>query len=817
MVLEPWRDDVRLAARGLLRARGFAATAVLTLALGISGATVMFALIEGVLLRPLPVLEQERLVVAWKELRSTGFARYPFRAREIEVLEDASRVLESVAGLSYYDDPSPKAAVEDGFASPIEVAAVTGGFFRVVGTPPALGRGLNDADDVSGAANVLVITHGLWQRRYAGSSDVIGRRLVVGERPFTIVGVMPAEVECPHGVEAWMTLAASASQVENPAFREGVLRDVALVARLRPGATLAQARSELLALAWRLEADAPRDAPRGLTPVVHSYEHVVVGDARPALLVLFAAVGLVLLIASANVANLLLLRGEARRPELALRAALGAGPGRLARLLFAESLLLALAAGAVGLAVTSATLRVLPALVPGGLPRVDAVRIDAGVLLFTVAVALVSAALAGLVPALSLARPELAAYLQVSGRGSARSGAGRGRRPLVVTQVALAVGVTAAAGLLTRSLLRLQAAEMGLAADRLVFVDLALPDAKYEDRGRHLRVLEELVARLEAAPGIEGATPVNSPPYAGTHGWDAPEFTAFGQDPERAAANPSLNLEAVHPNYFATLQVALVRGRGFTAADGRGAPAVAVVSDDVAARTWPGQDPIGRRLKLGGFASTDPWRTVVGVVRPTRYRELAEPRATLYLPAEQFMVTAKTLILRTSSPLDVVARLARERVSAVDPELRVTRIARFTELLQAPLARPRFNASLIAVFGLVALVLTAIGLYAVMGAWVRQRHPEIGVRVALGASPSDVRRVVLGEALRLVGAGVAIGLVGALAAFRALRGLLFEVHHRDPLTLLGAALLLVATALLAAYLPARAAARLDPLAVLRSP
>ena len=815
MAFEEWRDDFRLAARGLVRARGFTGSAVLTLALGISGASVMFALIEGVLLRPLPVREQDRLVLAWKELRATGFARYPFRAREIEVLEDASQVLESVAGVSYYD-PSPFVAVENGVANEVNGAAVTGDFFRVMGVEPILGRALNRSDDSSGATNVLVISHRLWQGRYGGALDVIGRRLVVSEQPFTIVGVMPPDVECPNGTLAWMTLHASASTITNQAFREGVLRDVALFARLRQGATLEQARRELLALTPRLEADAPKDAPRGSTPVVRSYKDVVVGDVRPALLVLFGAVGLVLLIASANVANLVLLRGEARRPELALRAVLGAGPGRLTRQLLAESLLLAAAAGAIGLAVTSWALRALLALVPGGLPRVDAVRVDAGVLLFTASVALVSAALAGLAPALLLARSDLIDHLHSGGRGATGSTMRGGRRPLVVAQIALAVTLVAAAGLLTRSLLRLQAVDMGLAADRLVLLKLELPDAKYADATRHFQLLEELVARLEAAPGVAGATPVNSPPFAGTGGWDAPEFTAEGQDPQRAQVNPSLNLESIHANYFATFQIRLVGGRGFTSGDGPGAPGVAVVSEDVAARTWPGENPIGKRLKLGSFGSSDPWRTVVGVARPTRYRELLAPRPTIYLPAEQFVVGAKMLVLRTSAPLDAVARLAKERVAAVDPELRVTRLAPFAELISGPLARPRFNAFLIGVFGVVALFLTAIGVYAVMGASVRQRYPEIGVRVVLGALPSDVRLIVLGEGLRLTAAGVSIGLAGALGVGRVLRGLLFEVAPLDPVSLLGAPLLLIVASALALYLPARAAARLDPLLVLRS-
>ncbi len=815
MFLEPWREDLRLAGLGLLRARAFTAAAVLTLAIGMAASTTVFALIEGVLLRPLPVPEQERLLVAWKALPTTGAPHWPFRAPEVAVLRDESRVLETVAGVSYYD-PSPFAVVENGVASSITGAAVTGGFFRVLGAAPLLGRALRDADDAAGAENVLVITHALWQRRYGGSPDVLGRRLLVSERPFVIVGVMPPYVECPHGIEAWMTLAASASTVANPAFREGVLRDVDIMARLRPGATLAQAREELLRILSRLETDTPQDAVRDWTPVVRSYEDLVVGDTRPALLVLFGAVGLVLLIACANVASLLLVRGEARRPELAVRAVLGAGPGRLARQLIVESLLLALAAGVVGLTVARWSLRALLALVPEGLPRVDSVRIDAGVVLFTVAVAFLTAALAGLAPALSVARADLVAHLRGGGRGAAGGVSRPGRRALVVAQVALAVTVVAAAGLLTRSLIALQSAEMGLAADQLAFVRLAVPQAKYADAARHQQLMEEVVARLQATAGIAKVTPVHTPPFAGTGGWDAPHFTAEGQSADRAASNPSLNLESIHRGYFEALGVTLVRGRGFAETDRQGAPEVAVVSEDLAAYTWPGQDPIGKRIKLGRLDSAEAWRTVVGVAGPTRYRDLATPRATVYLPAAQFIDTAEMLILRTTSPLSLVARLTRERVSAIDPDVQVTSVAPFQDLLQGPLARPRFNTFLIGIFGVAAFLLAAVGLYAVMAASVRQRSPEMGVRIALGATASDVRVLVLGEGLRLAGLGAALGLTGALALTRLLRGLLYGVHPLDPLSMLAAALLLVGVSALASSLPARRATRVDPISLLRA-
>jgi len=629
MLLAQWSHDLRLAVRGLLRARGFTGTAVLTLALGIAGTTVMFALVEGVLLRPLPVWDPDRLVVAWKELRSEGFSHWPISRADIEAIGDGSRLLERVAGVDY-NGAGPAVAVEDGSASHVRTANVTGAFFGVLGVEPVLGRALDPADDTAGAENVLVITHDLWQRRYGGSPDVIGRRLILGEHAFRIVGVMLKDVAYPRGVEAWNTVAASASTID-PIFREAVERELDLVARLRPGVTLEQARGELQGLIASLEADAPPGGPRGSRAVVRSYTDAVVGDTGKAIVVLFAAVGLVLLIGCANVANLLLLRGEARRAELAVRAALGAGPGRLARQMLAESLVLALAAGVVGLAVAWWALQALVALVPDGLPRVESVRIDAAVVLFTLVAAFVAAALAAVAPAVRSARVDLVSSLRGGRQVGYASGVQRGRRALVVGQVALAVTVVAAAGLLARSLLALQTVEMGLAAERLVFVPLALPQAKYADRARHLQFLDEVVARLESAPGIDGATPVNTPPYSGTGGWDTGVYTMEGQTREQAQANPQLSFEAVHPGYFATLEVPLVRGRAFTEKDRAGAPEVAIVSEDVAARAWPGLDPIGRRLKLGDADLEEPCRTVVGVVKTTRYRELVEPRPTLYL------------------------------------------------------------------------------------------------------------------------------------------------------------------------------------------
>ncbi len=527
MTFEQWRQDLQLAWRGLRRAKGFTATAVLTLAMGIAGASVMFALIQGVLLRPLPVHEQDRLIVAWKELRSAGFAHYPFRMAEIDTLSRESRLFERTAGVDY-NGAQPWVVVEKGVGTFVQSAAITGDFFGVLGVEPLLGRALNRADDVFGAENVIVISHGLWQRRYGATRDVIGRALTLRERRFTIVGVMPAGFEYPRGSEAWVSMTALTSTIIDPNYTPLV----DLIARLHRKATIEQAASELGGLTARLESEAPPDATRGLTPVVRSYEEVVVGDVRLTLFVLFAAVGLVLLIASANVANLLLMRGEGRRAEMAIRTTLGASRSRLARQMLAESLVLALASGAAGLAVTWWSLSALIALVPDGLPRVDSIRLDAGVLGFAMAIAFTTSALAGMVTRL-VGQSHRSCLAVTQRRRDAGIRRQHGRRTLVVVQVALAITVVAAAGLLTRSVLQLEAADMGLTAEELVLVQLALPQAKYVERDRRLQFLDDVVKELEATPGIAGATPVNTPPFAGTGGWDASTFTVEGQSADR--------------------------------------------------------------------------------------------------------------------------------------------------------------------------------------------------------------------------------------------------------------------------------------------
>jgi predicted permease len=590
-------------------------------------------------------------------------------------------------------------------------------------------------------------------------------------------------------------------------------QELLLLGRLREGVTLDQAAAELQALALKLAVDRPLGDRRDFVPVIEPYHEFLVRDVRQPLYLLLAAVGFVLLVACANVANLLLMRGEDRRPEFAMRAALGAGRGRLMRQVLAESWVLAATAGVVALIATTWMLPILMRWIPDGLPRMELVRVDPVVAAFGFVLSLCVVSLAGLVPALTVIEVDLNAGLRhMSRRTTARR---RGRGALVVSQVALAIAVVDAAGLLTRSLYRLRAVGIQLASDRLVYVPLQLPRTRYADRGPRERFMTELTARLDATPTIGAATPINLVPFSGL-GWDAPTFTAEGQSIDRAITNPTLNLEEIHPNYFKVFAVPLLRGRAFTADDRRDTAPVAIISSDIAERTWPGENPIGKRVKMGSPDSPEIWRTVVGVAAPTRYREIREPRATLYLPASQFLGAAHDLVVRTSAQPSVVTDLVRRQVKALDADVELLPLRPFSALLDVPFARPMFLTLMLTLFSGTALTLAAIGLYAAMAASVRQRRHEIGVRIALGATSQDVRRLVLSEAFGLVGLGVALGLALGSMATRLLRDVLFDVQPLDPISMTGTIVLLLAFAGMALYLPVRHAVRLEPTEMLRS-
>jgi len=803
-------QDLRYALRTLRKSPGFSAVAVLTLSLAIGANTAMFSVTNGVLLEPLPIHRQERVVFIYKEAPRDNSLR-PFAVADLAALRERGGIFESVAGVQY-DGAFPHPMRDGDRALSVMTSLVSGEFFGVLGVRPAAGRLLEPGDAVAGAEPVAVISYGLWQREFGGDPRVIGR-IIRLPGPRTVVGVAPRGFDYPRGVELWVPLLLT------PDVGAGALGwPWSIIGRLKAGATFEQARSEATAFVRAREDVYPAGIARGQRAVVVPFRDAVIGNLRQSVLILEAAVALVLLVAALNVANLLLVRGVRRERELAVRTALGAGSGRIARQLLVESAVLALAGGVVGAVLAYWAVHGLVAAAPPELPRIGEVRVNGAVLAFTLVTSLCSTLLFGLAPALTAARADLNPALH----GGARAGGERQRtrqfkHVLVVLQVSLALIVVTGAALLAKSLVRLQRVPMGFDAPHVTLVNVAVPRDKYADAERQLGFFDQLVGRLETMPGVT-ATPVVLAPFSGAGGWDA-TFTAEGQGRAEARDNSTLNLEAVAPNYFGTLGIPLLRGRAFSDQDRAGSPRVAIVSEVMARRTWPGQNPVGKRLKFGTPDSPEAWLTVVGVAGETRYRELAAAPPSVYIPFRQAHdadgLLPRYVAIRSAVPAGVMIQAVRSAARQVDPAVLVLDAEPVGRLLAAPLARPRFDTLLLSGFAVIALVLAAIGLYGVMAAFVGQRTHEIGVRVALGAETGDVHRLVLGRGMLLALVGAGIGVLGALGAARALVSLLYDVSPADPATLIGGTSVLLVVAALACVIPARRATRVDPIVALR--
>jgi len=692
-------------------------------------------------------------------------------------------------------------------ATTLRGGIVAGDFFGVLGVKPLLGRVLSAEDDVVGGPHVLVISHGLWRRAFAGDPHVLGKTLLVRGVGYSIVGVLPQGFEYPKGADFWTTLALVVPEWE----RNPTQPTLDLVGRLRPGAAPADALAEVNSALQRLVP-----AGRDWRAVLHSFSDVIVGDVRRDILVLFAAALLVLILASVNVGSLLLVRGGARMREFAIRSALGAGQARVIRQLLTESLILAVIGGLAGALVAAWAVRVVPTIAPPELPRVDDLRIDASVLAFTFTASIVAALLCGLAPARGVSR---ANFGQVLRAGTQPIAASTWRRLAVVGQIGLAMLVVAGAGLLTRSLLLLARVDMGFATDGLLFVRPMIPPAKEADAQQVRVLIDRLVLRVRALPGVLAVSPVSHLPFSQTGGIDMP-YSAEGQDRRAADANPFLSYVPAQAEYFSTMALPIRRGRGFSAQDRAGSPLVVVVSEAVARHTWPGQDPIGKRIKWGPPDSPEPWRTVVGVAADTRYSGLLNIRASVYVPDRQppspdGVWIPTILVIRAQSAAGDLLTSVRGAIKEIDPDVKVMSAESMSEMLGRELARPRFNTALLDALAILALVLAVTGLYGVMGTHVSQRTREMGIRMALGADSGAVSRQVVWQGMQLAFAGVAAGLVAALVGTRWLRSLLFGVSPADPLTLISATLLLLLAALVASYIPARRATRVDPMVALR--
>jgi predicted permease len=798
-------QNILLGVRSLLRTPGFVLTACLTLAVGIGLSTAVFTVADALLLRRLPVLDQDRIVMLSGHTRDRQIENWPLGFENARQFADRSGAMSRLAYFGY-EGASAQTLRDGDQTTSLQRALVSGAYFDVLGAEPLLGRPLTDGDDARGADPVAVLSHRAWQEQFGGTMDVLGRRITLHEAgvTYTVVGVMPRGLDYPRGVDFWATIVPSTTE-----------EDLALLAyypigRLAPGTTPADAGNELTAFFHR--DDAPAGQP-DLEGTARTLPELVIGETRPAILAFSAASALLLLITCINVANLLLVRGLARMREIAVRSALGASRGRVVGQLLAENAILAVAGGALGLLLAAGAVRGFVAFAPPELPRVDEIQLSTPAMAAAIGITAFAMLLFGLAPAILTSRVELQHVL----RSGARQSAGRRSRlaseGLVAVQVALAVLVLSAAGLIGRSLIALERAELSFDPSRLLIAELALRSDQYDTAPRQLAMLEQLLPAIRAIPGVRAVTPVVAVPFSGTHGWDG-RPTAEEQSAEEAVANPLLNMEVVAPSYFATIGVPIVRGRGFSESDRQGAPAVVVLSESAARHYWPGRNPIGERLTMGRGGNTV---TVVGIVPDTRYRDLREARPSIYFPMRQsfFPFAPTNLVIRTERTHGLVVPALRRVLEESAPGVALASAAPFDEFLAKPLAQPRLNALLLAAFAAAAVILAAIGLFGVLSTMVRQRTREFGVRLALGATAARISRMVLRRGMIVAGIGVVAGLLGALIANRLLSALLFEVSPTDPATLGGIVVLLLAVAAMASLIPARSSTRIEPVTALK--
>ena len=796
--------DVRFALRMLMRTPGFSAVALLTFALGIGVNAAVFTVYNGVLLRPLPYPDSDRLVMVWLDNRRQGIKE------DITSYPNFIDWRDQTASFSAMSAYTPSSFTLTGAGDPERLlgAEATASFFDVMGLQPALGRVFTPREDTFGNDNVVVLSYGLWQRRFGGARDVLGKTLTLNGQPHEIIGVMPAALAVPEDAELWKPLAPP-DDLRNQ--RNSFWLPV--IARLKPGVAVEQAQSELNGVTARIEQTFP--AQKGFGAYVVGLHRQIVGDIEPSLMVLLGAVGFILLIACANLGNLILGRTAARRKELAIRTALGAGRWRLVRQMITETFVLALGGGALGLLLAFWATDFFISLGGGSIPRPETVRLDARVVGVALVLAAVSALLAGLLPSLQASSGPLADPLKEGGREGGSGASRRTRSALVAAEVALAFVLLAGAGLLVRTLWTMQQQDRGFRTERIASMDVSLPAALFatgnDVRSFHARLLE----RTRALPGVESAALGSGvlQPLITNSGI----FSIEGKPlppPEQRIEYP---VEYVSPGFFETVGMTLARGRGFTERDHAEAPRVVVINETLAKHAWPGQDPLGRRLRSGGETSQAPWMTVVGVIKDARRADVRrEVRPELYLSTLQSTPRTLTLYVRTAGDPTAIVPAIRREVQALHPQVPLFAINTLEAELSETLAQPRFRASLLAGFAVLALVLASVGIYGVTAYAVNQRTREVGVRMALGAKRRDVLTLILRQHLVPALVGVAIGVAGAIAVSRFLESLVFGVGTTDVATFVSVAVVLVTVAAAAAYIPARRATRLDPLTALRT-
>ncbi len=797
--------DLRYAFRSLARSPGLSVVIVLTLMLGIGATTAIFSLVNGLLLKPLPFRDAERLVVVTEAQPGGGrmtvawpnYQDWVARARSFDAMAAYRSARFNLTGGEK--------------AERLEGRAVAGAFLSMLGVTPQLGRLITPADDAVGAPEVAVISDRLWRRRFGGDAGALGQSLMLSGRPHTVVGVLPAGFQYTRVADVFVALSPTLQRWEHD---RGNHMGLFALAHLAPGVTVGEARQEMNALAAALAKEYPA-SNSGNGAEVNELRDFMVEDIRTAVLVLMAGVACVLLIGCVNLANLLLARGASRHGEVAVRVALGAGQGRIARQLLTESLLLAAIGGVAGIWFAYQALPLLRRWLPAGVPRLETVEMDGRVMLFALAVSLATGLAFGILPALQAARSGLSRAAGRPGGGLGRGGAVRAsyRRALLVGEIGLAVVLLTAAGLMMRTVLELVRVDPGFRVERVVALSFELPRERYADDTLRT-ALGQITEKIEAQPGVEAAGLTLSLPFDGSN-WGSVFVVADQPVPPRAEL-PSAAFTPVSPGLFDTLGMRLLKGRLFEDSDGANSPTVTVINETMAKRFWPGQDPLGKRIKQGWPESETPWREVVGVVADVKLEGVAtDTPLQAYLPIAQSPAGFLYLVVRTAQQPAAAARMVEKTMRELDRDVPVFNVRTMEKVFEDSIATQRLPTIFLAQFSLAALVLAALGIFGLMAYSVAQRTHEMGLRMALGASDRAVVRQVLGEGLRVVAAGVALGVVGAFVVTRYLRSLLFEIQPTDPTAFVTAVGLLATVALLAAYLPARRAARVDPMVALR--
>jgi putative ABC transport system permease protein len=815
--MDTWLKDVRYAFRRLRKSPGFSLIVLLTLALGIGANSAIFSVVNTVLLRPFPYRDPEKLVIVDHFYPSLNNLEAGASAPGFRDLRDRTSIFDGVFVMNGW---APALTGTGGEPQRLQGTRASGLVFKTLGVAPLLGRPFTPEEDVPGKNHVVLLSHGFWQRQFGGDAAIVGKRLILNGEPYEVIGVMPASFRDFTGRAAsdlWTPLALAPDAFADDRRTNEYLT---LVARLKPAITVERARGDMKTFASQLRAQYPNNYAPDWTLKVTPMNEKVSGRIRPALLVLLGAVGFVLLIACANVANLLLARAASRIKEVAIRSALGATRRDLLRQLMAESLLLAVVGGVLGLALAWLGMKGVIALRPANVPRITELRIDGLVTAFTLGVAVVTGLLFGLAPAIQTSRANLQDTLKEGGRsGSADRSGQTMRRVLVVAEVALALTLLTGAGLLIKSLALLQGVNPGFDSSSLLTFNVSIPAAKYRSDTAVVQYWERAIETVKAVPGVKDAGITSTMPFSGN--WSTGSFSVEGYQPPPGKPGPWGDQRVVSPGFFTTLRVPLIKGRIFTEQDGAAGPPVVIVDEEMVKRYWPNADPIGKRVTFNDPQrdSVVRWMTVVGVVGHTKHEGLdAENRVQLYHPYHRmdgFIGNNMSFAVRTAGDPTGALPAVRAAIHGIDQDVPIANVATMDANIATSMGQRRFAMMLLGLFAVMAVVLASIGIYGVMSYSVTQRSHEIGIRMALGAARQNVLTMVMRQGLVLVGAGVGIGVLGAFGLTRLIASQLFGVRPTDPTTFILVALTLVGVAALATFIPAMRATRVDPVVALR--